>query len=1077
MKRVGKICFFVLVGLLLAGTPVNAGTEEGILLAPPTTGTVRFPIILVGFKDKPFTKTNEAFQKWATEPNYKIDADGDSVAGSIYDYFKANSYGKIEYLADVYGPYQLNGNIATYDRQKMSEDAVKAADAAGVDFSKYAGMGGAVHIIFAGYSEAEGDPTGMTPAKGSMNVTVDGVKFTVRSCSSELWGNPGRNPEKKMSGIGPTAHELGHVFGIHDYYDTSGGNGNVITPGKYDIMAAQGAYNLNGLKPANHSAYTKSYLGWSKTVVLDSPANIRLPRPLDDIANGENIVYQINTKTPKEFFLIENRQQEGFDEGIPGSGMLIYHVDENKGGRPISGSGNNNPAHRCYYIKQAGGGINSDSEMREFDPYPSKGNTTFTDTSIPNAQSWAGANTEKPVTHIRQNPDGSVSFRFMGGIAVYLNSNIPGAGTIAGEGEYEKNATATVTAVPADGYRFLQWRTGDEVVSTDATYSFTITGPVYLDADFIPVEAVINVVSESFEYNAPGWIFVNGSQTNQWITGSAVDYSGKAAYISNDNGVTNAYSTNSTSTVHLYRDITFPAMTDISGNQLQLHFDWRGRGEYSSTGLVNDYLEVRLIETADTPAAGVALSAGTSLGKFYGADWQHAAVSIPDTYAETSKRLVFTWINNGSNGNQSPVVIDNVEINVIRSAKLISEAIVKKKNKDDKREAIFFNGVYPFPKCYLTAPEWITIIEGSGIPEEPVWSFTVADNGEPSLREGIITVAMGNDKLNVKVIQAGKQPENLAATAENGSVRLTWDAIGRQTPIPETQKRWNTAYNTGISFPQQERVEAAIRFAPEDLSAYNQTKIKAVNIQPATLPKTMDLVIRQNEEIVYTQPLEGLKPGMATKINLAASVPVDVTKELLVGYVYTQTPGADAFPIIGADAGPAESGKGNIIALDRGPFTSSDENRNWNIAMYVSSDPVVSYNVFRGNELIASALKDTSYVDANPSAGAVYSVTAVYNDDTELQSTAATIDYTGIKSFDAGSRLDISLQENALKLHNRADEPATVSFYNLSGQLVRTLSLKPDETASLLGLNRGVYLVKATYVRYGDVRYKLLLNK
>ena len=36
--------------------------------------------------------------------------------------------------------------------------------------------------------------------------------------------------------------------------------------------------------------------------------------------------YQINTTTTNEYFLIENRQKQGFDTYIPGNGMIIYHV-------------------------------------------------------------------------------------------------------------------------------------------------------------------------------------------------------------------------------------------------------------------------------------------------------------------------------------------------------------------------------------------------------------------------------------------------------------------------------------------------------------------------------------------------------------------------------------------------------------------------------------------------------------------------------------------------------------------------------------------------------------------------------
>ena len=40
-------------------------------------------------------------------------------------------------------------------------------------------------------------------------------------------------------------------------------------------------------------------------------------------------IYKLASPTnPKEYFLVENRQKIGFDSSLPGSGLLIYHIDE-----------------------------------------------------------------------------------------------------------------------------------------------------------------------------------------------------------------------------------------------------------------------------------------------------------------------------------------------------------------------------------------------------------------------------------------------------------------------------------------------------------------------------------------------------------------------------------------------------------------------------------------------------------------------------------------------------------------------------------------------------------------------------
>ena len=61
-------------------------------------------------------------------------------------------------------------------------------------------------------------------------------------------------------------------------------------------------------------------------------------------------------------------------------------------------------------------------------------------------------------------------------------------GTVTGTGEYEEGATATLTATPAEGYEFVNWTKGEEVVSTENPYKFTVTADVALVANFVAVD-------------------------------------------------------------------------------------------------------------------------------------------------------------------------------------------------------------------------------------------------------------------------------------------------------------------------------------------------------------------------------------------------------------------------------------------------------------------------------------------------------------------------------------------------------------------------------------------------------------
>jgi uncharacterized repeat protein (TIGR02543 family) len=183
---------------------------------------------------------------------------------------------------------------------------------------------------------------------------------------------------------------------------------------------------------------------------------------------------------------------------------------------------------------------------------------------------------------------------------------------------------------------------------TTKTYTVTVTR-----AESLPVS---NILSENFEESISGWTVVNGGYTNKWFWGTATAASGsKSMYISNDNGTSNAYTFNSTSVVHFYRDVYFPPAT----GGYRLNFQWKGGGEVNY-----DYLAVYLVEATVTPSAGSTLS-GTALGTYYGRSaWPQASITLPAaSYSGTTKRLVFSWMNNNNNyGGNPPAAVDNIVV-------------------------------------------------------------------------------------------------------------------------------------------------------------------------------------------------------------------------------------------------------------------------------------------------------------------------------------------------------------------------------------------------------------------------------
>lgn len=79
---------------------------------------------------------------------------------------------------------------------------------------------------------------------------------------------------------------------------------------------------------------------------------------------------------------------------------------------------------------------------------------------------------------------------------IAASAGVDGQGTVSGVGTYAAGATVTLQAVPAPGYRFLNWTEGDEVVGQEAAYTFTATGNRTLKANFA-VQATVSVLPQT----------------------------------------------------------------------------------------------------------------------------------------------------------------------------------------------------------------------------------------------------------------------------------------------------------------------------------------------------------------------------------------------------------------------------------------------------------------------------------------------------------------------------------------------------------------------------------------------------
>jgi M6 family metalloprotease-like protein len=397
-------------------------------------------IILVNFSDLAFGSAhdNALYKRIANEKNF---SEG-NFKGSMCDYFLAQSLGQFELDFDVVGPYTVSKEYSYYgendseDNDKrpaeMVIEAVNMAKADVTDWNQYDwdndGEVDQVYFVYAGYGEADsGQENTIWPhaydlesakfyGEGTGRVKVaNNLYVSTYACGAEL------NGYGKISGIGTMCHEFSHCLGYPDFYDIdySGGYGMDA----WDLMD-QGSYNGDGFTPAGYTSYERWVAGWAEPTVLETEdVNVDNMKSLQ--SSGESYVIY-NKKNRNEYYLLENRQFDGWDAELPGNGLLIIHVDYDKSvweeNQP-----NDDPKHQRmqwvaadnnYQYKMYEGTKYLTWEGLAKDPFPYNNNKAFNRDTKPAAKLF-NTNIDgtkyltSSVENITRNDDYTISFNFI----------------------------------------------------------------------------------------------------------------------------------------------------------------------------------------------------------------------------------------------------------------------------------------------------------------------------------------------------------------------------------------------------------------------------------------------------------------------------------------------------------------------------------------------------------------------------------------------------------------------------------------------------------------------------------------
>lgn len=459
MKRISFIItFFVCASIAFASS--NGGVRH---LQPN-----RVPVILANYSDVTFQST-----------------DYSAYISSLQQYWADNSFGQYTPSFEVVGPVTLSHNQRYYGENDYYDDDIRADEMVQeacnlaenlADFTQYDQDGDgkldAVVVIYAGQGENYGvsnfDAVWAYTAnleesdEIDSNVVLDDKTVTFFSAVPEL------QSANKRDGIGTLIHEFAHILGLPNLCSTDGGIQKTL--GDWDVMD-HGSYNNESRTPASLSAYERWYLGWVEPILLNEPMNVRL-RDFNTTgdcaiitASGQSNLSGISPD-PREFYILENRQQSGWDQYLPGHGLMLTKIDYVKN-KWESDEVNNVERHMCVDLIEADGSAPKYKADNLTNGFFGKQGDLF-----PAGATSKNMFSNKMYFENVSEQNGIITFDFNGGVnrcevTFYAGAN----GTCAKASLTETGKGAGVVlpnVTPRNGYTFLGWATRKSSMTPDA---------------------------------------------------------------------------------------------------------------------------------------------------------------------------------------------------------------------------------------------------------------------------------------------------------------------------------------------------------------------------------------------------------------------------------------------------------------------------------------------------------------------------------------------------------------------------------------------------------------------------------
>lgn len=193
-------------------------------------------------------------------------------------------------------------------------------------------------------------------------------------------------------------HEMGHAFGLADYYDYDPDVGPQGGVGGLDMMHAN---------KGNQNAFSRWLVDWIKPAVVGSGGPVIRTLNASGSTRTTDKAIAIfpglasGASPGQEMFIIENRQRIGNDELLPGNGLLIWHVDAsvNSDGERFEFDNSFTDRKLIRLVRADNPNDFGDAESGSAATYFTSGKA-LTPSSSPNSQDYTGHDTRISVDQI-----------------------------------------------------------------------------------------------------------------------------------------------------------------------------------------------------------------------------------------------------------------------------------------------------------------------------------------------------------------------------------------------------------------------------------------------------------------------------------------------------------------------------------------------------------------------------------------------------------------------------------------------------------------------------------------------------